>query len=87
MSKYIEVTDQELQDFLISQENNITINEAMYFAFELAFTYRAAGLSETEYLKKFNLTYLNEDLNWGSAIFLVMKCMMSSMQIVPEKCN
>ncbi len=61
----------------VRSEKSITIDEAMFFAVELAFKDRIKGLTEIEFLKRFDLTeneyVYNNYINWGIAVTIVAK--------------
>ena len=70
---YEQHLENEYYDWLNSAESKFSINDAFHFAFEAAYADRQAGYTAKDYLKSFNLIYLEDDLNWGIATSLVAK--------------
>ena len=61
----------------INNEQILTIDEAMFFAFELAFKDRMSGMTEKDYLNRFGLSNndysSNNCINWGIAVTIAAK--------------
>tara|TARA_Y200000002_G_scaffold344136_1_gene317160 strand:+ start:1375 stop:1653 length:279 start_codon:yes stop_codon:yes gene_type:complete len=70
----------------------VTIDEVLFFTFELAFKDRMSGLSEEEFLDRFGLTNneytYGKCLNWGIAVTLVAQYLYrESFKVNEESCN
>ena len=70
---YEQHLEDEYYDWLESTETKFSINDSFHFAFEAAYSDRQSGYTVQDYLRSFNLIYINDDLNWGIATSLVAK--------------
>ena len=84
---YEQHLENEYYDWLNSAESKFSINDAFHFAFEAAYVDRQAGYTAKDYLKSFNLIYLDDDLNWGIATSLVAKHLFFTASQVTGVCQ
>ena len=84
---YEQHLENEYYDWLNSAESKFSINDAFHFAFEAAYVDRQAGYTAKDYLKSFNLIYLDDDLNWGIATSLVAKYLFFTASQVTGVCQ